>query len=62
MIFLDNDACIALLKGKEGIKQLLDQNNEAIAITTPSLLEISCGIKYYEQKGLQKKDEQEIFT
>jgi predicted nucleic acid-binding protein len=62
VIFLDSEACIALLKGKEGIKQVLNKNNEAIAITSPTLFEISCGIKYYEQKGITVKDELEIFT
>ena len=62
MIYLDSEACIALLKGKEGIKQLLDKYNESIAITTPTLFEIYCGIKYYEQKGITIKAELEIFT
>ena len=62
MIFLDSEASIALLKGKEGIKQILEKYNEAIAITTPTLFEIYCGIKYYEQKGISKKDELKILA
>ena len=62
MIYLDTEACIALLKGKEGIKQVLQKNKESIAITTPTLFEIYCGIRYYEKQGIIKKDEQEILT
>lgn len=62
MIFLDSEACIALLKGKEGIKQELDKYNEAIAIATPALFEVYCGIKYYEKKGITIKEELEIVS
>ncbi|MHA1379187.1 MAG: type II toxin-antitoxin system VapC family toxin [Candidatus Helarchaeota archaeon] len=62
MIYLDTEACIALLKGKKGIKQVLKQNRESIAITSPTLFEIYCGIKYYEKQGIIKKNEQEILT
>jgi len=62
MIFLDSEACIALLKGKEGIKQVLDKHKESVAITTPTLFEINCGIKYFERKGIIIKDELEIIA
>ena len=62
MIYLDSEACIALLKGKEGIKQVLDKHNEALAITSPTLFEIYCRIKYYEQKGISSQEELEILT
>lgn len=62
MMYLDSEACIALLKGREGIKQVLDKYNEAIAITSPTLFEVYCGIKYYEQKGITLKDELELLN
>nr|MDO8116269.1 type II toxin-antitoxin system VapC family toxin [Candidatus Sigynarchaeota archaeon] len=54
--FLDAEACIAMLKGKAGIKELLEKITKPLATTTPALFEIHCGIQYYRKRGLIDKE------
>ncbi|MEX2757199.1 MAG: type II toxin-antitoxin system VapC family toxin [Candidatus Sigynarchaeota archaeon] len=54
--FLDAEACIAMLKGKAGIKKVLEKITNPLATTTPALFEVHCGIQYYKKKGLMDKE------
>jgi len=52
LTFLDAEACIAMLKGKSGIKDLLETIKTPLATTTLALFEVQCGIEYYRKKGI----------
>ena len=56
MIFLDTEACLAVLKGKPGIRVVIDSLKQSLAITTPVLFEIYAGTEYYKKKGLIDKE------
>ena len=56
LTFMDAEACIAMLKGKPGIKELLDSIKNPLATTTPALFEVHCGIEYYRKKGIIDKE------
>ncbi|MEX2682954.1 MAG: type II toxin-antitoxin system VapC family toxin [Candidatus Sigynarchaeota archaeon] len=53
---MDAEACIAMLKGKAGIKKVLEKITNPLATTTPALFEVHCGIQYYKKKGLMDKE------
>ena len=69
-VFLDAEACIALLKGREGIRGRMAGFTNPFATTTPALFEIYCGIEYYRKKGfsdieiksISKLNQLEIFS
>lgn len=52
LTFLDAEACIALLKGKPGIAQVMKQFPGPFATTTPALFEVHAGIEYFRVKGM----------
>jgi len=52
VIFLDTNACLSVLKGNEGVRTVLDEFHQRLAITTHVLFEIHSVTAYFQKKGI----------
>ena len=63
MIGLDTSAIIDIFKGKESLKKFLEENNEPLAVTTLSYLELFFGLDLKNQKHMiEAKYYKELFS
>ena len=56
MIFLDTDACISFFQGSKELQIVIEKFKEPIAITSPTIFEVKCGINYFEKKYKKNED------